>query len=57
MLPSLLGNVNEATYYRWMHSDCAKKDKAGRQQKVNIAHLTLLGQVCNNLASQVALTS
>ena len=57
MLPSLLGNVNEATYYRWTHSDCAKKNKAGRQRKLNIAHRTLLGQVFNNLASQVALTS
>ena len=57
MLPSLLENVNEATYYRWTHSDCAKKNKAGRERKRSIAHLTLPGQVCDNLASQVALTS
>ena len=57
MLPSLLGNVNEATYFRWTHSDCARKNKAGRQRKLNVAHPTLLGQVCSNLASQVALTS
>ena len=57
MLPSLLENVNEATVYSWTHSDCAKKKKAGRERKLNIAHLTLLGQVCNNFASQVALAS
>ena len=42
---------------RWTHSDCAKKNKAGRQRKLDVAHLTLLGQVWNNLASLVALTS
>ena len=57
MLPSLLKDVHEDSVKRWTHSDCAKKKKAGRQRKLNIAYLTLLGQVCNNLASQVALTS
>ena len=42
MLPSLLGHVNEATYYRWTHSDCAK-NKAGRERMPN--NLTVLGQV------------
>ena len=53
MLPSLLENVNEATYYGWTRSDCARKNKGGRERILSIAHLTLLGQVCNNLASQV----
>ena len=56
MLPSLLKDVHQASVDRWTHSDCAK-NKAGREWKLNIAHLTLLGQMCNNLVSQVALTS
>ena len=42
---------------RFQVCDCAKKNKAGRERKLNVAHLTLLSQVCNNLASLVALTS
>ena len=50
MLLSLLKDVHEAIVYRWTHSECVKKNNAGRERKLNIAHL-------NNLASQVALTS
>ena len=57
MLPSLLKDVHEASVYRWTHSDRGKKNKDGREYKPNVANLTLHGQVCNNLASQVALTS
>ena len=39
---------------RWTHSECKKKNK---DRKLNIAHLTLLGQAGNILAGQVALTS
>ena len=35
----------------------AERGKNGKKRKLNVAHLTLLGQVCNNFASQVALTS
>ena len=58
MLPSLLNDVHEATVYRCGRIvDRGEKNKGGRERKLNIAHLTLLGQVCNNFAGQVALTS
>ena len=57
MLSSLLENVKEATFCRGTHSDRGEKNKGGREYKLNVAYPTLLGQVCNNLASQVALTS
>ena len=31
MLPSLLKDVHEATLYRWTHSECVKKNEAGRE--------------------------
>ena len=45
MLPSLLKDVHETTFYSWTHSDHGKKTKASRKRKLNIE---------NNLASQVA---
>ena len=57
MLPNLLKDVHESGVYRWTPGDCGKKNKNGKKRKLNVAHLTLLGQVCNNFASQVALTS
>ena len=38
MLPSLLGNVTEATYYRWTKCDHGKKNKGGREYKLNVAN-------------------
>ena len=59
MLPSLLKDVHESGLYRWTHCDhkTKNKDRRGREYKLNVAHLTMPGQVCNNLAWQVALTS
>ena len=53
MLPSLLKDVHEPGFCRWTHSDHDKRNGVGKKHKLNVAHLTLLGQVCSTVPDKI----
>ena len=53
---SLLGNVNEATYYRWTHSDCMLPDSGSSIMRISPCSVTCAATGQSNFRHKLAWT-